>query len=46
MNQKMKEGTELDNESIKELVDENWIPIYKQPKKDYAIKEKVYIEII
>ena len=42
---KMKEGIELEYDSIKELVDESWIPIYKQPKKDYAIKEKVYIEM-
>ena len=42
---KMKEGIELDYDSIKELVDESWIPLYKQPKKDYAIKEKVYIEM-
>lgn len=42
---KMKEGIELDYASIKELVDESWIPLYKQPKKDYAIKEKVYIEM-
>ena len=41
----MKEGIELKYGSIKELVDESWIPIYKQPKKDYAIKEKVYIEM-
>ena len=42
---KMKEEIELDYDSIKELVDESWIPIYKQPKKDYSIKEKVYIEM-
>lgn len=42
---KMKEEIELEYDSIKELVDESWIPIYKQPKKDYQIKEKVYIEM-
>jgi len=42
---KMKEGTELDYNSIKELVDESWMPIYKQPKKDYQTKEKVHIKM-
>ena len=42
---KMKQGIALDYEAIKQLVDESWIPIYKQPKKDYEVKEKVYIEM-
>jgi DNA helicase-2/ATP-dependent DNA helicase PcrA len=42
---KMKQGIVLDYEAIKKLVDESWIPIFKQPKKDYEMKEKVYIEI-
>lgn len=42
---KMKEGIELEYDSIKRLVDESWIPIYRQPKKDYQIKEKVYVEM-
>ena len=42
---KMKEEIKLDYDSIKELVDEGWISIYKQPKKDYSIREKVYIEM-
>lgn len=42
---KMKQGGKLEYEAIKLLVDESWIPIYKQPKKDYEIREKVYVEM-
>jgi len=42
---KMKQGIELDYEAIKQLVNESWIPIHRQPKKDYEIKEKIYVEM-
>jgi len=42
---KMKQGVALSYATIKQLVDESWIPIYKQQKKDEDIKEKVYVEM-
>jgi len=42
---KMKQGIVLEYEAIKQLVDNSWIPIFKQPKKDYEVKEKIYIEM-